>query len=180
MTFHSNILILPGLGNSEEEHWQTLWEKQFPNFSRVGQQDWETPKREDWVEALNKKIVEFEPGTVILVAHSLACTLVSYWAQQFDYVIKGALLVAPSDTEADTYPIGTEGFMPVLIQKLAFPSIVVASTNDFYVTLERAAYFANNWGSELVNIGEAGHINVRAGFGKWDFGLELLKKLDQL
>lgn len=179
MTFHSNILILPGLGSSGEQHWQTLWEKQFPSFTRVEQLDWETPKRTDWVEILHKKIVAFESGTVILVAHSLACTLVSYWAQQFDYAIKGALLVAPSDTEADTYPIGTEGFTPVPTQKLPFPSIVVTSNNDFYVTLERATYFANNWGSELINIGEAGHINVAAGFGKWDFGLELLQELDK-
>jgi predicted alpha/beta hydrolase family esterase len=178
MTFHSNILILPGLGSSAEQHWQSLWEKQFPNFTRVVQQDWETPRREDWVETLDQAIAQFEPGSVILVAHSLACMLVAYWAQQYNRPIKGALLIAPSDTEANTYPSGTKGFTPVPTEKLSFPSLVVASTNDFYVTLERATHFADNWGSGLINIGEAGHINVAAGFGKWDFGLELLKRLD--
>jgi uncharacterized protein len=179
MTFQSNILILPGLGSSGAQHWQTLWEKQFPNFVRVEQEDWETPRRADWVATLHKKILEFPASTVLLVGHSLACTLVAYWAQQYQYPIKGALLVAPSDTEADTYPAGTEGFTPVPTDKLSFPSIVVASTNDFYVALERAIFFANAWGSELVNIGEAGHINVASGFGQWDFGLELLKRLDK-
>lgn len=179
MTFQSNILILPGLGSSGQQHWQTLWEQQFANFVRVEQEDWETPRRENWVDTLHEKITAFPPSSVLLVGHSLACTLVAYWAQQYQYAIKGALLVAPSDTEADTYPAGTEGFTPVPINKLSFPSIVVASTNDVYVTLERANFFANAWGSELVNIGEAGHINVASGFGQWDFGLELLKKLDK-
>ena len=115
---------------------------------------------------------------MILVAHSLACTTVAYWAQKFNVKIKGALLVGPSDTEADTYPPGTTGFKPVPLIKLPFRSIVVASTNDYYVTLARAAQFAESWGSELVNIGEAGHINVASGYGDWNAGLEFLKKLD--
>jgi predicted alpha/beta hydrolase family esterase len=56
----------------------------------------------------------------------------------------------------------------------------VASSNDYYVTTERARLFADSWGSELINIGDAGHINVASGFGEWKQGLELLKQLDNL
>jgi len=87
-------------------------------------------------------------------------------------------LVAPSDTEADTYPEGTSGFTPVPLIKLPFKSITVASSNDYYVTAERAKLFANSWGSELVEIGDTGHINLASGFGEWPQGLELLKQLD--
>src|SRR3972149_6660062 len=31
------ILILPGVGGSGTEHWQTAWEKAFPCFQRVEQ-----------------------------------------------------------------------------------------------------------------------------------------------
>lgn len=177
MTFQSTILTHPGLGNSGPAHWQSLWEKQF-NFARIEQQDWETPVCTDWITTLNNYVQQYEPGSVILVGHSLACTAIAHWAKQYNVQIKGALLVAPSDTEAGTYPPGTAGFTPVPLIKLPFKSIVVASSNDYYVTAERAALFAQSWGSELVNIGDAGHINVASGFGEWPRGLDLLKQLD--
>jgi predicted alpha/beta hydrolase family esterase len=177
MIFQSTILTHPGLGNSGPAHWQSLWEKQF-NFDRIEQQDWETPICTDWITTLNSYVQQHDPGNVILVGHSLACTAIAYWAQKYNVSIKGALLVAPSDTEADTYPPGTIGFTPVPLIKLPFKSIVVASSNDYYVSPERAHLFANSWGSELVNIDNAGHINVASGYGEWAQGLELLKRLD--
>jgi predicted alpha/beta hydrolase family esterase len=179
MTFKSTILILPGLGGSGLQHWQSVWEDEH-NFIRVEQQDWDNPNREEWVETINNTIKPYDdPSNVILVAHSLACTTVAYWAQKYGTPVKGALLVAPSDTEAETFPQGTTGFTPVPLLKLPFKSIVVTSTNDQYVTTQRANLFAHTWGSELVNIGEAGHINIASGFGKWDEGLEILKRLDK-
>jgi hypothetical protein len=62
-------------------------------------------------------------------------------------------------------------------KRIDFKTIMVTSTNDPWVTLERATLFAENWGSTLVNIGEAGHINVAAGFGPWEEGLALAKML---
>jgi predicted alpha/beta hydrolase family esterase len=175
--FKSSVLILPGLGNSGEGHWQTLWENQF-KFRRVMQKNWDTPVCSDWVETIDKAISARDPSHVILVGHSLACVTTVFWSVRFNRKIKGALLVAPSDAEADTYPSGTSGFTPMPLKKLPFPSITVTSNNDYYVTRERAHSFASAWGSELIDIGEAGHINIASGFGAWDRGLELLKKLD--
>jgi predicted alpha/beta hydrolase family esterase len=177
--FDSRILILPGLGDSGEGHWQTHWEKQF-GFKRVNQKDWDTPTCSDWIETIDKEITRSDPSQIILVAHSLACVTTVFWAIHFNRKIKGALLVAPSDVEADTYPPGTAGFSPMPLMKLPFPSITVASSNDYYVTFERATLFANAWGSELVNIGDAGHVNVAAGFGPWESGLKYLRQLDSL
>ncbi|RCR71224.1 RBBP9/YdeN family alpha/beta hydrolase [Larkinella punicea] len=178
MNFTSNVLILPGLGNSGENHWQSLWEKEYPDFKRVQQNDWETPVCADWIRQIDQAVVDEDPANVLLVGHSLACATIAYWAQAFQRSIKGALLVSPSDTEADSYPPGTTGFAPVPLFKLPFPSIVVASSDDFYVSLERAALFAQAWGSQLVNIGAAGHINVHSGYGNWPEGLRLLKELE--
>ncbi|MGZ3752127.1 MAG: RBBP9/YdeN family alpha/beta hydrolase, partial [Mucilaginibacter sp.] len=100
--FNSTILIHPGLGSSGPQHWQSLWEKEF-GFQRIEQQDWETPICADWITTINDYVSKYEPQNVILVGHSLACTAIAYWAQQYNIRIKGALLVAPSDTEADTY-----------------------------------------------------------------------------
>lgn len=174
----TRVLILPGLFNSGETHWQSHWEQQFPEFHRVEQQDWETPVATDWVERLNQKI-EAANGEVVLVAHSLAVTLITLWAQQYpeSRKVRGALLVAPSDTEAPSYPSGTTGFTPMSTQHLPFPTIVVASTDDPYVTPERAEFFSQAWGSELVWLENAGHINGQTGYGRWPEGLELLGRL---
>jgi predicted alpha/beta hydrolase family esterase len=114
-------------------------------------------------------------GTPILAAHSLSCALVAHWAQSGSPLrIAGAFLVAPSDAEAPTYPKEPVGFAPIPMQKLPFPSIVVASTNDEYVSIERARAFAQAWGSKLVEIGDAGHINGASGYGEWPEGERML------
>ena len=174
----TKVLILPGLFNSGATHWQSHWERQFPGFHRVEQQDWETPIAADWVERLNQEI-EAADGEVVLVAHSLAVTLITLWAQQYpeSRKVRGALLVAPSDTEAPSYPPGTSGFTPMSTQRLPFATIVVASTDDPYVTPERAKTFSQAWGSELVWLENAGHINGQTGYGVWPEGLELLGRL---
>jgi len=165
MTFKSTILIIPGLGNSGPHHWQSLWERKF-NFKRVEQKEWDTPFCTDWIENINNEVKKHNPADVILVGHSLACSTIAYWALKFDVKIKAALLVGPSDTEADTYPPGTTGFKPVPLFNLPFKTIVAASTNDFFVTFERATLFANSWGSELINVGDARHINVASVHGE--------------
>jgi uncharacterized protein len=170
------FLNVPGVNNSGPDHWQTLWEKSYPNFRRVAQDNWDLPYCEDWVAGLNQAIEEIE-GEIILVAHSLGCLTVVHWAKEYKRSIKGALLVAPADLETPDYPPGVGGFTPIPVDKLSFPSTLVASTNDSFVTIERAEYFANCWGSRFINVGQCGHINVDAGFGPWTQGEELLKEL---
>ncbi len=172
-------LTVPGVTNSSPQHWQSLWEKEFPEkFRRIEQKEWNTPVCVDWIKTIETEVQKANAETVILIAHSLGCTTVAHWAQNFGTKIKGAFLVAPSDCEAETYNFDTNGFAPVPLDELPFKSLVVASTNDEYVSLGRAEQFANAWGSEIINVGAKGHINAVSGFGEWNEGLELLKRLD--
>ena len=174
------VLILPGLFNSGAEHWQSQWEQRFSGLKRVKQTDWQTPTCADWVQRLHEKVTASE-RPVALVAHSLACTLIARWAHEYPDIaqkmVRGALLVAPSDTEADSYPGGTHGFTPMPLNLLPFESITVASTDDPYVSVERAKMFSDAWGSTLVHLPNAGHINGERGYGKWPQGIDLLFKL---
>jgi hypothetical protein len=170
------VLILPGLFDSGPDHWQTLWELKHPSFRRVRQRDWQTPDRSEWVATLQGAVAE-SATPALLVAHSLACCLVAHWAAVHDGPIQGALLVAPADVEAPDFPEGTAGFAPMPLARLPFPSIVVASTNDPYVTTARATEFAAAWGARLELIGAAGHINSESGLGTWPQGLAFLEKL---
>jgi predicted alpha/beta hydrolase family esterase/GNAT superfamily N-acetyltransferase len=170
------VLILPGLYNSGPAHWQSRWESVHPEMRRVIQDDWERPRCADWIARLDAAI-QATPDAV-LVAHSSSCALVAHWAGAHgSRRIHGALLVAPSDPEAPSYPDGPTGFAPMPLGRLPFSSVVVASTNDRYVTAERARTFADAWGSRLVTIGDAGHINSESGLGEWPAGFALLQAL---
>ena len=171
------ILNHPGLGNSGPMHWQSQWELKNPTIIRVEQLNWETPVCDEWIKTLDGYVRRYGPENVIYIGHSLACTTLAYWSARYNRKLKGAMLVAPSDTEAETYPPGTSGYSPVPLVRFSFPTIVVASTNDFYVSLRRANEFSDAWGSQLVSIGDAGHINVASGFGPWDQGIAILKNL---
>lgn len=172
-------LVVPGVTNSSPQHWQSLWEKEFPEkFRRIEQAEWDKPICDDWITKIEAEVQKESPERVVLVAHSLGCTTVAQWAKKFGTKIKGAFLVAPSDVEAPTYNFDTKGFAPIPLEKLPFPSLVVASSNDQYVSLERANQFADAWGSQFINVGAKDHLNAAAGFGEWDEGLEFLHKLD--
>jgi serine hydrolase len=173
----TRTLILPGLHDSDAGHWQSQWEARDETLLRVIQDNWETPHCADWVAKLDQAVALTGPDTV-LVAHSAGCALVAHWAVgNFSMPIRGALLVAPSDPDAASFPSGARGFRPIPLLRLRFRSIVVASSNDPYVTLSRAETFAKSWGSEFVMIGEAGHINSGSDLGNWPEGLALLNTL---
>jgi serine hydrolase len=171
------VLILPGLDDSGPQHWQTLWMAGRPGFRRVEQTDWVNPRCSEWVARLDAAVQKAGPQA-LLVAHSAACSLVAHWVAAYGQRVRGALLVGPSDTEAPSYPVGPTGFAPMPLVRLPFASTVVASTDDPYVSLERAELFARAWESRFVNVGSAGHINTASGLGSWPAGLDLLEELN--
>jgi predicted alpha/beta hydrolase family esterase len=172
-------LVLPGIGGSGPQHWQTLWESQHPELRRVEQRDWERPDRAEWIARLEDAVREAGPD-VVLVAHSLACLQVAHWAAETALAVRGALLVAPPDPEGPEFPAVAVEFGPVPARRLPFPSIVVASSDDPYGAPEHARRCARAWGSRLVEIGPAGHVNTASGHGPWPEGLALLATLGAL
>jgi hypothetical protein len=173
----TRTLILPGLYNSDPSHWQSRWEARDETMERVIQDDWETPHCAEWVARLDQALDRTGPDT-LLVAHSAGCALVAHWAVGgSEGRIRGALLVAPSDPEAVTFPSGPTGFAPMPQVRLPFPSVVVASSNDPFVSVTRAQAFATAWASSFVMIGEAGHINSASSLGDWPEGFSLLRTL---
>lgn len=172
----ATVLIVPGVNNSGPGHWQTIWQEKHPEYKRVSQWDWDFPYCDEWVEGLQQAIDDIK-GEIVLVAHSLGCLTVVHWAREHKREIRGALLVAPVDLEKPDYPPGVGGFTPIPLQPLPFPSILIASTNDEYASIERAEKFAAAWGSKFINVGACGHLNAAAGFGEWPQGEELLQEL---
>jgi len=59
--------------------------------------------------------------------------------------------------------------------RFAFPSTVVASSDDPYGSAAHAAALAAAWGSHFVDIGPCGHINADSKLGDWPQGWALLQ-----
>lgn len=178
-------LIVPGLHGSGPDHWQSWIETQVPDARRVPEIDWERPTLARWANAV-RDAIDASPGPVWVVAHSFGCLASVVAVADRPERVAGLMLVAPADPDRFT-PAGLRDATEYHDQDslaqwiprhaLPAPSLVVASTNDPWVRLSSAAYWADCWGSQLVDIGPAGHINVDSGHGPWPQGLCLLQAL---
>jgi predicted alpha/beta hydrolase family esterase len=174
------ILIVPGLNNSGPDHWQTRWEAQLPDCERVELGMWNDPHRNTWVNKINLA-VHRAGRPVILVAHSLGCHAVAWWAEYeqaaYGNPVVGALLVAPPDVERAGVDERLARFAPAPRRALPFPSFLAASENDPYASLRVARGLANDWGATFAYAGSIGHINADSGIDDWAFGQLLLAQL---
>lgn len=174
------ILTVPGLDNSGPRHWQTRWEETRTDTARVELGLWDRPHRNSWIGRLDQAIGAARTPAV-LVAHSLGCIAVAWWAAFAGRLpgnrVIGALLVAPADCDA----VGTDAritpFAPIPRRRLPFPSLLVASHDDPWLNFERATQLAQQWGSTLIDAGAVGHINADSDLGDWLNGQTLLARL---
>jgi len=171
------VLILPGLGGSGPAHWQTRWEA-VHGYERLEQTSWDAPSCDAWLSALDAR-VKRAPRPMIFAAHSLACVLVARWARTTGgRGCAAALLVAPADVEDPAHtPPETHDFAPIPRSPLPFPSLVIASTNDPFMTIQRARALAGAWRAGFVDLGPCGHINAESGLGDWPAGHAWLETL---
>jgi hypothetical protein len=169
----TTIITVPGWSGSGPKHWQSIWEGQHPEYHRVEMRNWQSVERADWVRALEKALADVS-GDVVLVAHSLGCLAVAWWAVTragSSTGVRGAMLVAPPDLNSAPGMLpALASFTPTPFERLPFRSLLVASENDPYASIEASAGLASQWGSDFVNVGAEGHINAESGHGPWPMG----------
>ena len=173
----THYFIIPGYQGSGHDHWQTWIETKEPNFHRIEQRDWNNPDISEWAANIDKAIAGYNPDTVILVAHSLGCLTVAEWVKKYNRRVKAALLVAPPDARIVNQKINHKLINEDPKVKFPFRTTLVASSNDPWISIDKASFYARSWGSEFVNIGDAGHINTLSGYGEWEQGYQILKNL---
>ena len=171
-TSDADILIVPGLGNSGPDHWQTRWEQKLSTARRVDQTDWHRPDHASWTGAV-RDAVNAAQRPVILVAHSLGALAVGHAARDFGAgKVAGAYLVAPpSEAWLRAHLLELGGFQTHPREPLPFPALLVASRNDPHADYAATEDLAKAWGAALLDAGEAGHINMDSGHGPWPEGL---------
>ena len=182
----ATLLIIPGLRDHVEAHWQTRLAARLPlarSVPPMGRDDLDCAAR---VAAIERAAASID-GPLVLVAHSAGCLMVAQWAVQATPAtrrVAAALLVAPPDFEQplpEGYPRPAElaagGWLPVPRQCLPFRSQVGASRNDPLSRFDRVATLAADWGSTLIDLGEVGHVNPASGHGPWPAGDALIDTL---
>lgn len=184
----ATILIVPGLRDHVEDHWQTHLERRLSATRQVVcVPPLETDKLSCTARvAAIQRTMEAIEGPVVVVAHSGGVVMLMHWAQQHDTsAIQAALLAAPPDFETPLpagYPtldaLQANGWLPVPRRALPLRSVVAASTNDPLARFDRVTQMAREWGSELVNVGALGHINPASGFGEWPMAEQLIRSLE--
>ena len=181
----ATVLIVPGLRDHVAGHWQTLLEARLAKVRSVPPLETDKLSCAARVEAIQRELAQID-GPVILVAHSAGVLMVAHWAARHRHEIKGALLAAPPDLQAnwpEGYPtpdtLRANGWDPLPRGPLPFPSIVAASSNDYLASLEAATRLAAVWGSQLANLGAVGHLNPASGFGPWPEAERFIVALDR-
>ncbi|MGY2736414.1 RBBP9/YdeN family alpha/beta hydrolase [Sphingomonas sp. UYP23] len=167
------ILTVPGLLGSGDDHWQTRWERERSDTHRIDLGAWDDPNRTVWMSRIDQAVAAAR-GPVVLVAHSLGCQAVTWWANASGpsgaSSVLGALLVAPPATDRPALDPRIARFGNDPRRALPFVSLLVASEDDPYATMRESRALARKWGAGLVEIGRAGHINARSGLAHWPQG----------
>jgi hypothetical protein len=171
-----SIIIIPGIGNSDSRHWQTHWERSLKPTLRFCPSNWDSPDLADWKSALVAAVNRTGDGPT-LVAHSLGCLLVVHTAFELNGLVSGALLVATPDSEDDMFPSEASTFKDPPLVYLPFKTLMISSSTDPYCTPERARFLGESWGSDLVLVGDRGHINSASDLGSWEEGKRYLNQL---
>ena len=167
-----HTVIVPGVGGSEHDHWQSWLQRQLKSCSRVQQQDWNKPVLHAWVEQFVKTVQAIQEP-IQIVAHSFGClTTVAALAQhpELNQNIKNLVLVAPANParfgDAGFARDSQNDYQQYFHQlKLQVRTQMIISENDPWLNFQDALQLAKAWKIRPKNLGQVGHINVASGFG---------------
>jgi len=88
------------------------------------------------------------------------------------------MLVAPADVDSPAHtPDFLRHFSPIPTLSVPFPTLVIGTENDTYMSLERGKELAAYWGSDFINVGQKGHINSDSNLEYWEEGQNYLQQL---
>lgn len=169
----THTVIVPGVGGSEDAHWQSWLQKQLTSCSRVQQKNWNLPVLQIWITEFINTILATNDDNIQVVAHSFGClTTVAALAQhpELNRKINNLVLVAPANPvrfSESGFAIDEHNNYHDYFHQLQIrvPTTLLISENDPWLSFVDAIELAKSWRLAPVNLGQVGHINVASGFG---------------
>lgn len=167
-----HTVIVPGVGGSEAQHWQSWLQQQLVSSSRVQQKYWDRPVLSEWVSQFVKTVAEIK-APIQIVAHSFGClTSVAALAEhpELKAKVKNLVLVAP----ANPARFGESGFARHSLTdykqyfyqlNIDVAATLLISENDPWLNYVDALQLAQAWQLTPINLGPVGHVNVASGYG---------------
>ena len=92
------VLIVPGLRDHVEQHWQTILAAELLHVAAVAPMGRDALSCQDRVTAIEQAANRIQ-GPLVIVAHSGATIRVAHWAAMTRRKVLGALLATPPDLE---------------------------------------------------------------------------------
>ena len=166
---HLPVLIVPGLRNSDEQHWQSQWQAQLPTSKRIAVDDWNTADLDKWKAGIRAELQRQEQP-VVIIAHSFGTLASASIAAETPEKIAALFLVAPADP--DKFQIAPR--LPQSLLKV--PTKIIASSNDPWLSAGKAAFWALQWGADFLRLDNVGHINNDSRLGSWPQGIQLFRQ----
>lgn len=163
-------LIVPGLNNSDETHWQSLWHKELDGSQRIQLANWHLADLDKWRRAIKKSLAQFDQP-VVVIGHSFGALAAATVAAELPEKIAGLFLVAPADPDK----FGVSEVLPQRPVKI--PGVLISSDNDPWIKDSQAAYLALLWGIDFLRVKDLGHINSHSAIGIWPEGLRQYERL---
>jgi hypothetical protein len=180
----TNVFIIHGIGGSPSENWFPWLKSELgklgcrvfvPQFP-----DSDNPKLQSWLGAFKDYTPQLENS--IVVGHSLGVAFLLSVIESLNKPVKAAFFVAgfasPLDNPEFDEFIGKfvgKQFDWSRIRRNCGKFYVISSDNDPSVKLEQGRNLAKNLKAELIILKNAGHINEKAGYTKFEFLLEKMK-----
>jgi predicted alpha/beta hydrolase family esterase len=167
--------LLHGWGGSDFPHWQSQLAgeiaKNYGTVSFLQLSNPDFPNLGMWKKELLEHLHTFSPD--IVICHSLANILWFHLCNEEEFqAVQKLYLVAPPTLNCTVKELSS--FFPVQVptNPHAKEVLLVASTNDPYMSLQEAQNLGLMLGVPILVLENAGHINAQSGYGEWPWILE--------
>jgi predicted alpha/beta hydrolase family esterase len=172
----TRYLLVPGRGVPRPEHWLRRWADAHPEYRWAPEPPGPPLILRDRVAALHVAVSESDEPAV-LIAHSAGCITTVVWAAQHAGPVRAALLVTPPYVDGLEPDDDSDLAWVTPRSRLPFRAVVVASRTDPYTSFRQFERFAEDWGADLIDAGDVGHLDTASGFGRWPDGERLVSEL---
>jgi predicted alpha/beta hydrolase family esterase len=154
-------LARPTTGKPDDDHWISRWQR---NLATAGWLDAGECAPAECLLAQTAPVEADRPIIIVTHGHGIDVLLDAH-AELAVRPVVGAFIVAPSPAPGKFRPDDNG------LQKLAFPSIVIASDDHPEFHPGEAQELAGRLGSTFVAAGPSGRIDASSGQGPWPEGL---------